>query len=74
MDPQIEKRIDTIIEETNAKLEAIVVEMKIIKSSDIDDVTKHKKTDSLRIEFENVLNEQQEKVETVMKEDRTNLS
>ena len=70
MDPEIEQKIDTIILETNSKLEAIVEEMKIIKSSDLDDVSKHQKTDSLRREFESVLNEQQKRVEDVMKSDR----
>ena len=70
MDPDTEKKIDQIILETNSKLEAIVEEMKMIKSSDMDDVTKHGKTNSLRREFESVLNEQQERVENIMKQDR----
>ena len=70
MDPEIEQKIDTIILETNSKLEAIVEEMRIIKSSDLDDVSKHQKTDSLRHEFESVLNEQQKRVDEVMKNDR----
>ena len=69
MDPETEKKIDTIIFETNGKLERIVEEMKIIKSSDLDDVTKHQRTDSLRHEFESVLNEQQKRVEDVMNND-----
>ena len=36
MDPDTEKKIDEIILETNSKLEAIVEEMKMVKSSDID--------------------------------------
>ena len=43
--------------------------MRIVKSSDIDDVTKHGKTNSLRHEFESVLNEQQERVENIMRKD-----
>ncbi len=67
MDPESEKKIDQIILETNAKLEAIVKEMRMVKSSDIDEVTKRQKNNSLRVEFEAVLNEQQERVENIMK-------
>ena len=70
MDSETEQRIDRIINETSSKLEAIVAEMNIIKSSDIDDVSKHKRTDSLRKEFESVLNEQQERVQQIMEQNR----
>lgn len=70
MNPDAEKKIDEIILETNSKLEAIVEEMRMVKSSDIDDVTKHGKTNSLRREFESVLKEQQERVENIMKQTR----
>ena len=70
MNSETEQRIDRIINETSSKLEAIVAEMNIIKSSDIDDVSKHKRTDSLRREFESVLNEQQERVQQIMEQNR----
>ena len=70
MDPEIEQKIDKIILETNSKLEAIVEEMKIIKSSDLDDVSKHQKNNSLRLEFESILFEQQRRVEEIMNNDR----
>ena len=68
MDPETEKRIDNIIVETSSKLEAIVQEMNTIKLSELDDVTKRAKTNSLRIEFESVLTEQQRRVEEIMRE------
>ena len=67
LDSEKEKKIDTIIYETNEKLFAIVDEMKAIKFSDLDDITKHDKTNSLRKEFENILNEQQRRVEEITK-------
>ena len=73
MDPEAQKKIDSLIYETNAKLEAIVEEMKAIKFSDLDDVEKHEKTDRLRLEFEKILSEQQKKVEKIMQDGRPSL-
>ena len=67
LDLDLEKKIDSILFETTAKLEAIAQEMNNIKFSDLDDVSKHQKTNSLRIEFESILNEQQRRVEEIMK-------
>ena len=66
MDPQTENKIDSLIFETTSKLEAIVEEMKAIKFSDLDDVTKREKSDHLRKEFESILNEQHSKVGQIM--------
>jgi len=73
LDPDAQKKIDSLIYETNAKLEAIVEEMKAIKFSDLDDVEKHEKTDRLRLEFEKILSEQQKKVEKIMQDGRPSL-
>lgn len=73
MDPEAQKKIDSLIYETNAKLEAIVEEMRAIKFSDLDDVEKRQKTDRLRLEFEKILGEQQKKVEKIMQEGRPSL-
>ena len=73
MDPEAQKKIDSLIYETNAKLEAIVEEMKAIKFSDLDDVEKRQKTDRLRLEFEKILSEQQKKVEKIMQDGRLSL-
>ncbi len=72
MQPETEKRLDSIIFETTAKMEAIVQEMKAIKFSDLDDVSKHEKTDRLRKEFEGLLNEQKIRVEEIMKDGEVN--
>ncbi|MCH7940577.1 MAG: hypothetical protein IH842_01200 [Thaumarchaeota archaeon] len=69
MQPETEKRLDSIIFETTAKMEAIVQEMKAIKFSNLDDVSKHEKTDRLRKEFEVILNEQKIRVEEIMKDE-----
>ncbi len=72
MQPETEKRLDSIIFETTAKMEAIVQEMKAIKFSNLDDVPKHEKTDRLRKEFEVILNEQKIRVEEIMKDEEVN--
>ena len=72
MQPETEKRLDSIIFETTAKMEAIVQEMKEIKFSDLDDVSKHEKTDRLRKEFQVILNEQKIRVEEIMKDEEVN--
>ncbi len=53
-------------------MEAIVQEMKEIKFSGLDDVSKHEKTDRLRKEFEVILNEQKIRVEEIMKDEEVN--
>jgi len=72
LQPETEKRLDSIIFETTAKMEAIVQEMMAIKFSDLDDVSKHEKTDRLRKEFEVILNEQKIRVEEIMKDEEVN--
>ena len=72
MQPETEKRLDSIIFETTAKMEAIVQEMKAIKFSNLDDVSKHEKTDRLRKEFEVLLNEQKIRVEEIIKDEEVN--
>jgi len=72
LQPETEKRLDSIIFETTAKMEAIVQEMKEIKFSDLDDVSKREKTDRLRKEFEVILNEQKIRVEEIMKVEEVN--
>jgi len=72
LQPETEKRLDSIIFETTAKMEAIVQEMMAIKFSDLDDVSKHEKTDRLRKEFEMILNEQKIRVEEIMKDEEVN--
>ena len=72
MQSETEKRLDSIIFETTAKMEVIVQEMMAIKFSNLDDVSKHEKTDRLRKEFEVILNEQKIRVEEIMKDEEVN--
>jgi len=68
LQPETQKRLDSIIFETTAKMNAIVQEMNAIKFSDLDDISKLEKTDRLRKEFEVILNEQKIRVEEIMKD------
>lgn len=66
MDPETQKKIDSLILETTAKMEAIVMELENIKQSELDDVSKREKSDFLRKEFEEIILEQQRRVEKIM--------
>lgn len=68
MDPEKQNKIDSLILETTAKMEAIVIELQNIKQSELDDVSKREKSDFLRKEFEDIIIEQQRRVEHIMKE------
>ena len=72
LQPETQQRLDSIIFETTAKMDAIVQEMNAIKFSDLDDVSKREKTDRLRKEFEVILNEQKIRVEEIMKDEKVN--
>ena len=72
MQPETQKRLDSIIFETTAKMNAIVQEMNAVNFSDLDDVSKREKTDRLRKEFEVILNEQKIRVEEIMKDKEIN--
>ena len=72
MQPETQKRLDSIIFETTAKMNAIVQEMNAIKFSNLDDASKREKTDRLRKEFEMILNEQKIRVEEIMKDEEVN--
>jgi len=66
MDPETQKKIDSLILETTAKMEAIVMELENIKQSELDDVSKREKSDFLRKEFEEIILEQQRRVKKIM--------
>jgi len=68
MDPKAQKKIDEIIYETNGKINAIVNEIRDIRFSKTDENEKQTKCDELRIAFEQVMIEEEKKVEKVMKE------
>jgi len=67
MDPEEEQKIDEIMYETNAKINAIVEEIRQIRFSNMDEVKKHERMDALREEFERVMIEEEKRVEEVMK-------
>lgn len=68
MDPETQKKIDEIMYETNEKINAIVNEIRDIRFSKMDENEKQTKCDDLRVAFEQVMIEEEKKVETVMKE------
>lgn len=66
MDHNKERKIDSIIVETTAKMEAIAVELQNIKYSKLDDDSKKEKSNNLRILFEELLLKQQRRVEKIL--------
>mgnify|MGYP000436331576 CR=1 FL=1 len=68
MDPKAQQKIDEIMYETNEKISAIVNEIRDIRFSKMDENEKQAKCDDLRTAFEQVMIEEEKKVETVMKE------
>ncbi|MCV0409299.1 hypothetical protein [Nitrosopumilus sp.] len=68
MDPQLQKKIDDIMIETNEKISAIVNEIRDIRFSKMDENEKQVKCDKLREEFEKVMFEEEKKIEKVMTE------
>ena len=66
MDPIAQKKIDEIMYETNEKVSAIVSEIRDIRFSKMDENEKQEKCDSLREQFEQVMLEEEKKVERMM--------
>jgi len=66
MDPIAQKKIDEIMYETNEKVSAIVSEIRDIRFSKMDENKKQEKCDSLREQFEQVMLEEEKKVERMM--------
>ena len=67
MDPELSKKIDEIIFETNDKISAIVDEIRSIRFSKMGEKEKQIKFDKLRKEFEKVMRIEEKLVEEVMK-------
>ena len=67
MDPEIQKKIDDIMYETNEKVSAIVNEIRNIRFSKMDENVKQTKCDKLREEFEKVMYEEENKIELLTK-------
>ena len=68
MNPAMQRKIDEIMYETNEKISAIVNEIRDIRFSKMSESEKQIKSDKLRVEFEQVMIEEEEKVVKVMKE------
>ena len=68
MNSEMQKKIDDIMIETNEKVSAIVNEIRDIRFSKMDESEKQAKCDKLRVEFEHVMIEEEEKVVKVMNE------
>ena len=66
MDSIAQKKIDEIMYETNEKVSAIVSEIRDIRFSKMDENKKQEKCDSLREQFEQVMLEEEKKVERMM--------
>jgi len=67
MDPKAQKKIDEIMYETNEKVSAIVNEIRDIRFSKMDENEKQIKCDKLREEFEQVMLEEENKIELITK-------
>jgi len=68
VDPKVQQKIDEIMYETNEKISAIVNEIRDIRFSKMDENEKETKCDDMRLTFEQVMIEEEKKVEKVMKE------
>ena len=62
MDAEIQKQIDEIMYETNEKVSAIVNEIRDIRFSKMEENEKQTKCDKLREEFEQVMFEEEKKI------------
>ena len=67
MDPETQKKIDEIMYETNDKISSIVNEIRNIRFSKMDENEKQNKCDKLREEFEQVMREEENKIELLTK-------
>jgi len=68
MNAKMQEKIDEIMYETNEKISAIVNEIRDIRFSKMSESEKQLKCDKLRLEFEQVMIEEEEKIVRVMKE------
>lgn len=71
MEPKVQAKIDEIMYETNEKINAIVNEIRDIRFSKMDENEKQAKCDKLREEFEQVMIQEEKKIEEVIKESKT---
>ena len=67
MHAEMQKRIDEIMYETNDKISSIVDEIRNVRFSKMEENNKQIKCDKLREEFEQVMLEEENKIESVTK-------
>ena len=67
MDSETERKIDEIMYETNDKINAIVAEIRQIRFSKMSEEEKRVKCDELRERFEEVMINEEKKIEELMK-------
>ena len=67
MDSETERKIDEVMYETNDKINAIVAEIRQIRFSKMPEDEKRVKCDELREKFEEVMIEEEKKIEEIMK-------
>lgn len=67
MNAEMQKRIDEIMYETNDKISSIVDEIRNVRFSKMEENKKQIKCDKLREEFEQVMLEEENKIEAVTK-------
>lgn len=65
VDSETQKKIDDVMFETNAKISAIVDEIRNIRFSKMDEGEKQTKCDHLRKEFERIMFEEEKKIEEI---------
>ena len=67
MNPETQKKIDEIMYETNDKISSIVDEFRNVKFSKLEEDEKQTKCDKLREAFEQVMLEEENKIELITK-------
>ena len=67
MNPETQKKIDEIMYETNDKISSIVNEIRNIRFSKMNENEKQIKCDKLREEFEQVMLEEENKIQLITK-------
>lgn len=67
MNTEMQKKIDEIMYETNDKISSIVDEIRNVRFSKMDENKKQVKCDKLREQFEQVMLEEENKIELLTK-------
>lgn len=68
LDSETQRKIDEIMYETNDKVSAIVNEMRQIRFSQLAEQDKQRKSDELRRQFEEVMIQEEKRIEEILKD------